>query len=309
MTLFVAKNIEHKEKIQSEFYEILAKYIYKYINNILRMEYDLHKASKTIGLLYPNFQKRLLKISKWSDYHIDKEYGKFLKWTKRKYNYSEEQLQQMLIDIITITIQVMIHKPSLYVEKLLEGSLPSLRDFYYKCLKKLSRIFYENPKSTKSITLSQLKDKIDTIINVVLPINKIDTVLEIQQEEGEGFDPTLIKNITYDFNKLMNKDIVSNKSCSSKSSKSSKSSSSISKEPILYYISSDKSSDHQDYKKDYKKDYNYNQDYNQDSAPNGAQDNTDTSSDKGVKEIYIPKKHKYYHKSKVDEINEYFFNT
>lgn len=309
MTSFVAKNIEHKEKIQSEFYEILAKYIYKYINNILRMEYDLHKASKTIGLLYPNFQKRLLKISKWSDYHIDKEYGKFLKWTKRKYNYSEEQLQQMLIDIITITIQVMIHKPSLYVEKLLEGSLPSLRDFYYKCLKKLSRIFYENPKSTKSITLSQLKDKIDTIINVVLPINKIDTVLEIQQEEGliskgEGFGPTSIQNISYDFNKLMNNDIVSNNSnisCSSKSSKSS--SSSISKEPILYYISSDKSSDHQDYNKDYNKDYNYNQDYND------KQDSTDTSSDKGVKEIYIPKKHKYYNKSKIDEINEYFFNT
>lgn len=304
MTLFVAKNIEHKEKIQSQFYEILAKYIYKYINNILRMEYDLHKASKTIGLLYPNFQKRLLKISKWSDYHIDKEYGKFLKWTKRKYNYSEEQLQQMLNDIITITIQVMIHKPSLYVEKLLEGSLPSLRDFYYKCLKKLSRIFYENPKSTKSITLSQLKDKIDTIINVVLPINKIDTVLEIQQEEllleGSKDENTSIKNITYDFNKL---DVSNKSNISKKSSKSSKSSSSISKEPILYYISSDKSSDHQDYKKD-KKDYNYNQDYNQDK-----QDSTDTSSDKGLKEIYIPKKHKYYNKSKIDEINEYFFNT
>lgn len=297
MTSFVAKNIEHKEKIQSQFYEILAKYIYKYINNILRMEYDLHKASKTIGLLYPNFQKRLLKISKWSDYHIDKEYGKFLKWTKRKYNYSEEQLQQMLNDIITITIQVMIHKPSLYVEKLLEGSLPSLRKFYYKCLKKLSRIFYENPKSTKSITLSQLKDKIDTVINVILPINKIDTVLEIQQEEvgskdkGEGFGPTSIKNITYDFNKLMNKDNIS-----SKSSKSSKSSSCASKEPILYYISSDKSSDHQD----------YNQDYNQDKQDREI---TDTSSDKGIKEIYIPKKHKYHHKSKIDEINEYFFNT
>lgn len=305
--MFVAKNIEHKEKIQSQFYEILAKYIYKYINNILRMEYDLHKASKTIGLLYPNFQKRLLKISKWSDYHIDKEYGKFLKWTKRKYNYSEEQLQQMLNDIITITIQVMIHKPSLYVEKLLEGSLPSLRDFYYKCLKKLSRIFYENPKSTKSITLSQLKDKIDTIINVVLPINKIDTVLEIQQEEGliSKDENTSIKNISYDFNKL---DVSNKSNISKKSSKSSKSSSSISKEPILYYISSDKSSDHQDYKQDYKQNYkqnyNYNQDYNQDK-----QDSTDTSSGKGVKEIYIPKKHKYYNKSKIDEINEYFFNT
>lgn len=295
MTLFVAKNIEHKEEIQSQFYEILAKYIYKYINKILRMEYDLHKASKTIGLLYPNFQKRLLKIPKWSDYHIDKEYGKFLKWSSRKYNYSEEQLQQMLNDIITITIQVMIHKPSLYVEKLLEGSLPSLRKFYYKCLKKLCRIFYENPKSTKSITLSQLKDKIDTIINVVLPINKIDTVLEIQQEELISKDEnTSIKNITYDFNKLD----ISNKS--DMSSKSSKSSSSISKEHILYYISSDNSSVHQDYNQDYKQDYK--QDYNQNLEI------TDTNSDKGIKEIYIPKK-KYNHKSKIDEINEYFFNT
>lgn len=296
--MFVAKNIEHKEKVQSQFYEILSKYIYKYINSILKMEYDVHKASKTVGFLYPNFQKRLLKISKWSDYHIDKEYGKFLKWSKRKYNYSEQELQQMLNDIITITIQVMIHKPSLYVEKLLEGSLPSLRDFYYKCLKRLSRIFYENPKSTKSITLSQLKDKIDTTINIVLPINKIDSVLEIQQKEEPN--ETSIKNITYDFNKLD----VSNKSEEDKCTSTSKSSSSISKEPILYYISSDKSSDHQDHKQDHKQDYNQNNQTYQDEIYTSTD-----SNDKGIKEIYIPKKHRYYNKSKIDEINEYFFNV
>ena len=106
--MFVATNIEHKAKIEEQFYEILSKYIYRHINRILKIEYDVHKASKTIGSLYPNFQKRLLKISKWSDYHIDKEYGKFLKWSKRKYNYSEQQLQQMLNDIITITIQLTI---------------------------------------------------------------------------------------------------------------------------------------------------------------------------------------------------------
>lgn len=304
--MFVATNIEHKEKIELQFYEILSKYIYKYINRILKMEYDVHKASKTIGFLYPNFQKRLLKISKWSDYHIDKEYGKFLKWSKRKYNYSEQQLQQMLNDIITITIQVMIHKPSLYVEKLLEGSLPSLRDFYYKCLKRLSRIFYENPKSTKSITLSQLKAKINTTINIVLPVNKINSVLEIQQEEylSKGENDS-IKNITYDFNKLDLKEelekVISKEECK----ESTKSSSFISKDPILYYISSDnsESSNHQD-KQNYKQDYYQKQEQEQDYK----QDSTDTSSDKGLKEIYIPKKPRYYHKSKIDEINEYFFN-
>jgi len=302
--MFVAKNIEHKEKIQSEFYEILSKYIYKYINRVLKMEYDLHKASKTIGFLYQNFQKRLLKISKWSDYHIDKEYSKFLKWSRRKYNYSENELQQMLNDIITLTIQVMIHKPSLYVEKLLEGSLPSLRNFYYKCLKRLTRIFYENPKSTRSITLSQLKAQIDTTINIILPINKIDPVLQIQQEQEP--DEPLIKNITYDFNKLE----LSQSDNSHKSDKSVKSQSSVSKDHILYYISSDNSSE---YKKDKNQNYNrdnndYNRDKNQDNNPDILYNSTDTNTE-NLKEIYIPKKQKYYHnRYKIDEINEYFFN-
>jgi hypothetical protein len=297
--MFVAKNIENKKIIQSQFYEVLSKYIYKYINRILKMEYDLHKASKTIGSLYPNFQKRLLKISKWSDYHIDKEYVKFLKWADRKYNYSEQQMQQMLNDIITITIQVMIHKPSLYVEKLLTGSLPSLRSFYYKCLKRLCRIFYENPRSTKSITLSQLKDKIDTTINIVLPVNKINSVLEIQKREP--VENESIKNITYDFNKLD----VSDKSIEDKKdTNSTKSSSFISKDPILYYISSDNSqSDDQQYKKDHQQ---YNQEQRESQDPYNY--SSTSSSENGVKEIYIPKKHKYYHKSKIDEINEYFFN-
>lgn len=294
--MFVSKNIEHKETIQTEFYEILSKYIYKYINHILKMEYDLHKASKTIGFLYQNFQKRLLKISKWSDYHIDKEYGKFLKWVQRKYNYSESDLQKLLDDIIILTIQVMIHKPSLYVEQLIKESHFSIRDFYYKCLKKLARIFYEAPKSSKSITLSQLKAQIDTTIHIILPTKKINTVLELEKEPQQ--EEPLVQNITYDFNKI---ELSSDKSSNtSKTKVSRKSDSSMSKEHILYYISSDKDTSTDDNKRS-KNQYEYDYIYQSNSS--------DENQDNLIKEIYIPKKQKYYYnKSKIDEINEYYFN-
>lgn len=285
--MFVAKNIENKQRIESEFYEILSKYIYKYLNRVLKNEYEYHKASKIIGHLYPNYQKKLLKISKWPEYKIDKEYSKFLKWCSRKYNKTENQLQIMLNDIIILTIQVMIHKPSLYVEKLLENSFPSMRDFYYKCLRRLARVFYEAPKSTKSITLSELKRQINTTINIFLPTKKIDTVLQIQEPEHTQQQ---IENITYDFNKLDTR----SSSSSIKSRGSGKSS--ISKEQILYYISSDKSSNIESDK--------YTENY---GIHNQINNEIDLLSED--KEIYIPKKQKYYfNKSKIDEINEYFFN-
>lgn len=287
--MFVAKNIENKQRIESEFYEILSKYIYKYLNRVLKNEYEYHKASKIIGHLYPNFQKKLLKISKWPEYKIDKEYSKFLKWCSRKYNKTENQLQIMLNDIIILTIQVMIHKPSLYVEKLLENAFPSMRDFYYKCLRRLARIFYEAPKSTKSITLSELKRQINTTINIFLPTKKIDTVLQIQDQEQENTQKQ-IENITYDFNKLDTR----SSSSSIKSRGSYKSL--ISKDQVLYYISSDKSSNIESDRTE-----NYNRIDN-------VIDLLSQDNDKD-KEIYIPKKQKYYfNKSKIDEINEYFFN-
>ena len=285
--MFVAKNIENKQRIESEFYEILSKYIYKYLNRVLKNEYEYHKASKIIGHLYPNYQKKLLKISKWPEYKIDKEYSKFLKWCSRKYNKTENQLQIMLNDIIILTIQVMIHKPSLYVEKLLENSFPSMRDFYYKCLRRLARVFYEAPKSTKSITLSELKRQINTTVNIFLPTKKIDTVLQIQEPENTQQQ---IENITYDFNKLDTR----SSSSSIKSRGSDKSS--ISKDQILYYISSDKSSN---IESDRTKNYN---------RIDNVIDLLSQDNDQD-KEIYIPKKQKYYfNKSKIDEINEYFFN-
>lgn len=288
--MFVAKNIENKQRIESEFYEILSKYIYKYLHRVLKNEYEYHKASKIIGHLYPNFQKRLLKISKWPEYKIDKEYSKFLKWCSRKYNKNENQLQIMLNDIIILTIQVMIHKPSLYVENLLENSFPSMRDFYYKCLRRLARVFYEAPKSTKSITLSELKRHINTTINIFLPTKKIDAVLEIQEPEHIQ----QIENITYDFNKLDTRSSTS----SIKTNKSDKTS--ISKEQILYYISSDKSSHIESDR--------HNENYGNYGNHNQIDKAIDILSQEQDKEIYIPKKQKYFNKSKIDEINEYFFN-
>ena len=53
--------------------------------------------------------------------------------------------------------------------------------------------------------------------------------------------------------------------------------------------------------------YNNDNQDNQYKEYNQEYSSTD-NSDNGVKEIYIQKKPRYYNKSKIDEINEYFFN-
>ena len=311
--LFIAKNIEHKQKIETQFYEILSKYIYKYINHIFKKEYIDHKELRNMPYLYPDFQKKLLKISKWSNYTIDKEYYKFLKWCEKKYETDEHKLQEMLNEIIILTIQIMIHKPSLYVEKLIEHSFPDMKDFYYKCLKRLTRTFYENPKSTRSITLSELKDQIKTIVNIVLPINKIDTVLMLSEKES------IKKNIIYDFEdkKSESKSTKSN-SESNKSRKKSKSESD--KEEQLYYISHDESNKENDQGTLQIQKLGFGGDTLPNIRDSKFHGNENANINKNIssvysdaefeKEIFIPKKksYKYYNKSKVDEINEYFFN-
>ena len=246
-------------------------------------EKELHSTVETRPKLYPDFQRVLLQIPKWSSRTLEKEYAKFLKWTKKK---DDIDTQELIIDIIKLTTEIMLNKSSIYVETLLQDyKFPSLQQFYYKCLKKIARIIYEEPKSLYTIKTSKLNDQIENVLNIYLPTKQIESVLEFIEKD---VDPII--KVKYNFE---------NDTESSKSSISLRKNSSdnnnliVDKISSLHYVSSD---DLHDLK---------NTDDDQLSVKNKVVE------DDNIRHINIPKIKKsqyYYNKPKINEINEYFFN-
>lgn len=217
MYMYISEKIDTKRKIESRLYEILCKYIYKYLNKIYHNQMVIHP--KTINY---NFQKELIKISKWSEDTINKEYFKFLKWCKKKYDYKEQHLQNLLREIVTLNTMIMINKTEEYTISLLETyDFPKLQVFFYKCLKKISRFFYENPKSINSVSFGTLKSYIESITTSMLPLKHITAVLEYNSDEDNNTQPEQLI-IEYDFENLsFSSSNESNKSNVSNGSKGS----------------------------------------------------------------------------------------
>jgi hypothetical protein len=195
--MYISEKIDTKRKIESRLYEILCKYTYKYLNKIYHNQMVIHP--KTINY---NFQKELIKISKWSEDTINKEYFKFLKWCKKKYDYKEQHLQNLLREIVTLNTMIMINKTEEYTISLLETyDFPKLQVFFYKCLKKISRFFYENPKSINRVSFGTLKSYIESITTSMLPLKHITAVLEYNSDEDNNTQPEQLI-IEYDFENL-----------------------------------------------------------------------------------------------------------
>lgn len=280
------QNIEKNRKLRSDLYDILTKYIYKYIRRIFEREKELHSTVETRPKLYPDFQRVLLQIPKWSSRTLEKEYTKFLKWAKKKNDINTEELETILIDIVKLTTEIMLNKSSIYVTSLLQDyKFPSLQQFYYKSLKKIARIIYEEPKSLYTIKTSRLTNQIENVLNIYLPTKQIESVLEFIEKA-----PDSSIKVKYNFE---------NDTESSKSSISLRKNSSdnnnliVDKISSLHYVSSD--------------DLHYLKDTDEDrlSVKNKVVE------DNNVRHINIPKIKKsqyYYNKPKVNEINEYFFN-
>jgi len=169
--MYISQVVKGKKEIESQFYNILYKYIYKYIKCLY--ERDIGKNKKV------NFQKSLIKIASWSPEKIDNEFYKFSKWSTKKYNVDDRDLQKMLNTIILLSTQVILNQSVDYIKSLLnEYSYPKMKMFYYKSIKKISRIFYEKPDDIYVIDENVLLNNIESITNTFLPIKEITSVLE-----------------------------------------------------------------------------------------------------------------------------------
>lgn len=288
--MLIKQNIESNRKLRLKFYDILTKYIYKYMKKTFEKEKESHNSSDTKPKLYPDFQRVLLKIG--SSKTLEKEYSKFLKWSRKKNDIEENELQKMLNDIIKLTTEIMVNKPSIYVESLLFNyKFPTLQQFFSKSLKKIARIIYEQPKSLYTIKTSKLTDQIENVLNIFLPSKQIESVLEFIEKDTDKS-----VKVKYDFDNQSNQSSKSSISLRKNSSDHDLIVDKINSEPSLHYVSSN----------DLNQDY-----YNSDDDENKIPVKNLNIEDDGVKHINIPKIKKsqyYFNKPKINEINEYFFN-
>lgn len=293
------KYIKTRKDFETKLYTIIYKYQLKYIYYIFEKHYDDNKQNNTLKHLYPDFQKHLIKISQWSDDSINKEYNRFLIWCKKKYNLSENELQKILDTIITLFIKVMINKSNVIVEGILEKyTLPKFSMFFYKCLKKIARKFYENPKSitmeneiSNKIPKNDLLEIIKNTVYNLLPIEHIMSILEFQDEDENKNESSANIKYNYDFDKETSSDSSEAKTCKKIIVEK------VQSECSLKYISSEE----------------FNKEYCKSESEKHTAINEDAQlDDENLKHVRIKKIKNnvpfYYKKSKNNELNEYFFD-
>jgi hypothetical protein len=276
--------IDKKNKIEKELTNMLSTYLYKYIKHI----YGKVSDSKS---KYPDFQRRLLSISDWSNNTIEKEYKKFLKWCYKKYKLSQTDLEYMFKDFILITVKI-ITKSILNLDE-----YPKLQNMYYKSLKKFSRFYYENPKEIKDFDSNDdhLKSIIKHKLSTFIPIKQVVNILESIENQDKS-------DVSYDFDDEK-KTLSEEYDNRSKNSKLIVEKINSDGENDLRYISSDE----------------FNNEYYQSGDDNDANDDKNGGNEKishgnheddDIKYIHVPKNKKKYDYNKpkpVDEIRENFF--
>lgn len=280
-------NLTENTRLKTKLYNLIIKFAYKYILKLFERERMYHNTPEKRPSLYPEFQRSLLKITKWSDKYLDKQYNKFLKWVKKREDLSEEEVYELLKGIIKLSTQTMINKSDTYVDTLLQNyKLPTLKTYYYKCLRRIARRVYENPKDLESLKNEDLINDLESILQNFLPLDKIKTVIEFKQDtESEdnikvkyNFEGTNDENSSISLRNSLQNVLLVDKEQSDRS---------------LHYVSSNELIKNYDYDDNIQKITNI------------------PEVDESVKYITVPKFKKsqyFYNKPKINEINEHFFN-
>lgn len=301
--MLIKQNKEENRRLKTKLYNLIIKFVYKYLIKLYDRELESHNTRETKPKLYRDFQKTLLQITKWSDKTIQKQTNKFLKWVEKRENLSEKDLQNMIKNIIKLSTQLILDKSDIYITTLLQNfNFPNVKTYYYKCLKRIARIVYENPKGLHDLQTGRLFDELDNILQSFLPLHEIEAILEFDDTKQAKSDETKRINVKYDFEN----DSLSNNSNSSISLRQSDQPKLIvdkqSSDQSLNYVSSE--------------DLNFEEESENDLSKIVQKKpidmiNSKNTMEEGVKHIRVPKFKKsqyFYNKPKIDEINEYFFN-
>jgi hypothetical protein len=282
--LMIDDKVSIKKNLEEKLYDMLTKGLHKYIKRIYKKKKEEYENDI---LVCKNFQKKLYKIAKWSDKTINTEFLHFISWCKRHYNIDKEEMESMLKKTILLSTQIMINRSRIFTENFLSTyEFPKIRDIYYKCLKKIARIFYENPKSIyeNDISFGTLKENIKSPFYNIIPIKKITDYLE-NKEESIIMEKEIVE---YNFNK-------NDSSSNSVRDHFYKEKVNKNDDFNLKYVCSD----------DFKNRIEIDKKSSHSIIPN---QNTNNEDEDNIKHIRIPKLNKLYLKKKIDNIEDNFFD-
>lgn len=168
------KSIKHlissKTEYESKLNMILKKYFIKYFKEL----YDEIK-------IYKEFQKKLYNIPSWSSDKLTREFGYFTKYVNKKYDLNHNELSKILEIIYTLNIKIMTPLFNYPI-----NNIPKFKDFWYKCIKKFGKFYYENPKLIKDgETINYLDDTVKSAIQKFIPIKDI---INTEKQKLEKYD-------------------------------------------------------------------------------------------------------------------------
>lgn len=144
----LASYILDKRDAETEISNLFGSYYEKYMRKLYK-PYHLLKNRERY------FQKTLIKIVKWSDEKRRKEYKQFIRWTKEKCHVSESSLQNWFSIYVDASINIMLFPNHSKHDYIFEKEVPTVKEFFYKCLKRVGRYYYDNP----SLMVAGFEDK------------------------------------------------------------------------------------------------------------------------------------------------------
>lgn len=176
--------VKTKQIRQDMLTGVLVSYCRKYIvKRFASLDLDENGSNRVLR----TFQKDLTYIAAWSDSRVDREYEKFCKWSLRKRGISERELFDTFADIISLSIQILVNKE-------IDVKL-SVKDLFFKSMKRIARHYYENPSLVKSNYRDEdgaLTRLVETLIHTFVPLQ--DVIDFIKKNEDHD------SHVSYDFN-------------------------------------------------------------------------------------------------------------
>ena len=282
--MLTKQNLLEISNLRDKLQNLVIRFSYRYISKRFgKIQEDRDARTK----LYRNFQKDLLEITEWSDKTLTKNYKKFLKWSKRREGLDEVALTNMLHKIIRLSCQIVLNESDVFIETLLQKhEFPTLKSYYYKCLKRIARIIYERPKDIHALKWSMLNEQLENVLQLFVPLDSLRDILNFSYKLDDK-DQSAIQ-IEYDF-----KNDTGSDSSSISIRPDSQKPLVIDKQPSersLEYVASDITN------------------IIDNESENDPQNNGSVDS---VRHITVPKYKKqqfFYNKPKINEIDENFFN-
>jgi hypothetical protein len=168
--------IVEKDNIEYKISNLLSDYYIKYYKKLYYYIYEA-LSKRNSNKIERTFQKELLKITKWTDEKQKKEYKKFLTWCYQKKGINDKDIIQNLLETyMKLSLKVMLYPNYTENRYLFENDTPKARHFFYLCLKRIGRYYYDNTlkiKSDENLLRSKLKELIVLCLIKYLPFSDI----------------------------------------------------------------------------------------------------------------------------------------